>query len=63
MRGLGFRDVRVRHYGETARIEVGVDELDAAIAHRAAIVAAGRAAGYRYVTLDLEGFRCGNAVR
>ena len=32
LRGLGFRQVRVRHYGDTARIEVGVDELDAAIA-------------------------------
>ena len=63
LRGLGFRDVRVRHYGDTARVEVGVDELDAAIAHRRAIVDAGHAAGYRYVTLDLEGFRSGNAVR
>ena len=63
LHGLGFRDVRVRHYGETARVEVGVDELDAAIAHRTAIVEAGHAAGYRYVTLDLEGFRSGNAVR
>ncbi len=63
LRGLGFRDVRVRHYGDTARVEVGVDELDAAIAHRCAIVEAGHAAGYRYVTLDLEGFRSGNAVR
>ena len=63
LRGLGFRDVRVRHYGETARVEVGVDELEAAVAHRRAIVEAGHAAGYRYVTLDLEGFRSGNAVR
>ena len=63
LRGLGFRDVRVRHYGDTARVEVGVDELDAAIAHRRTIVEAGHAAGYRYVTLDLEGFRSGNAVR
>jgi uncharacterized protein len=63
LRGLGFRDVRVRHYGDTARVEVGIDELEAAIAHRAAIVEAGHGAGYRYVTLDLEGFRSGNAVR
>jgi uncharacterized protein len=57
---LGFTDVRVRHYGETARIEIGVDELARAIEGRVAIVDGVKAAGYRYVTLDLEGFRSGN---
>ncbi len=57
---LGFRQVRVRHYGETARIEVDPDALAAAIEQRLAIVDAVRRAGYRYVTLDLEGFRSGN---
>lgn len=60
LKRLGFADVRVRHYGETARIEVGTDELTRALDERAAIVAGVRAAGYRYVTLDLEGFRSGN---
>lgn len=60
LRRLGFRQLRVRHYGDLARIELPVDELDAAIARRAEVVAAVRAAGYRYVTLDLEGFRSGN---
>lgn len=60
LKALGFVDVRVRHYGETARIEVGVDEFDGAVAARTAIVDALRALGYRYVTLDLEGFRSGN---
>lgn len=60
LKALGFREVRVRHYGETARIEVGVGELAHAVAERAAIVAALHGVGYRYVTLDLEGFRSGN---
>jgi uncharacterized protein len=63
LKTLGFHDVRVRHYGDTARIEVGVDELAAAVEARHAIVAGVRAAGYRYVTLDLEGFRSGNLNR
>lgn len=63
LKRLGFVDVRVRHYGETARIEVGVDELARAVEERVAIVDGVRAAGYRYVTLDLEGFRSGNLNR
>jgi len=57
---LGFAQVRVRHYDDTARVEVELDELPAVLARRAAVVDAVRAAGYRYVTLDLEGFRSGN---
>jgi uncharacterized protein len=60
LRRLGFRDLRVRHYGDLARIELGVDELASAVALRAEIVDSVRAAGYTYVTLDLEGFRSGN---
>ena len=60
LHGLGFRQVRVRHYGETARIEVEQSVLDQAIANRVAIIEAVKDAGYRYVTLDLEGFRSGN---
>jgi uncharacterized protein len=60
LRAMGFRDVRVRHYGDLARIELGSDELAAALALRTEIVAAVKGAGYRYVTVDLEGFRSGN---
>ena len=60
LRHLGFRQVRVRHYGETARIEVDDAELARAVSARREIVEGLRAAGYRYVTLDLEGFRSGN---
>jgi uncharacterized protein len=63
LRALGFRQLRVRHYGELARIELGTDELDAAFLARQEVVAAVRGAGYTYVTLDLEGFRSGNLNR
>jgi uncharacterized protein len=57
---LGFRQVRVRHHDQVARVEVEVDDLSAALARREEVVAAVKAAGYRWVTLDLEGFRSGN---
>lgn len=57
---LGFRELRVRHYGELARIEVPTDALGRVVDHAGAVVQAVQAAGYRYVTLDLEGFRSGN---
>jgi uncharacterized protein len=60
LRRLGFRQLRVRHYGDTARLEVPVDDLPHVLADRAAVVDAVRGQGYRYVTLDLEGFRSGN---
>ncbi|HEX7167117.1 MAG TPA: ATP-dependent sacrificial sulfur transferase LarE [Acidimicrobiales bacterium] len=60
LRRLGFRQLRVRHYGDTARVELDEPELVAAVERRSEVVAAVKAAGYRYVTLDLEGFRSGN---
>lgn len=60
LRALGFGQLRVRHYGDLARIELTSDDLDAAVGRRDEVVAAVRAAGYRYVTVDLEGFRSGN---
>ncbi len=60
LRALGFRQLRVRHYDDTARIEVEPGDLVRVVEQRDAVVAAVRAAGYRYVTLDLEGFRSGN---
>lgn len=60
LKALGFAELRVRHYGDVARIEVPVGDLAGMVEQRAAVVAAVRAAGYRYVTLDLEGFRSGN---
>jgi uncharacterized protein len=60
LRALGFRELRVRHYGDLARIELAAGDLADAVSRRDELVAAVRAAGYRYVTLDLEGFRSGN---
>ena len=60
LHALGFAQCRVRHYDDTARIEVELDALPQLLARREEVVAAARAAGYRYVTLDLEGFRSGN---
>ena len=57
---LGFESLRVRHYGNTARIELPVEDLTRVIEHRAEIVDAVKAAGYEYVTVDLEGLRSGN---
>jgi uncharacterized protein len=60
MKRLGFAELRVRHYGDTARIEVPLDRLSDVIIHRQDVVDAVKASGYSYVTLDLEGFRSGN---
>jgi uncharacterized protein len=63
LRRLGLRQLRVRHYGETARLEVPLADIATVVAQREAVVQAVRAQGYRYVTLDLEGFRSGNLNR
>lgn len=57
---LGFGEVRVRHHGDVARIEVPLADLERLVGDRAAVVGAVRAAGYRWVTVDLEGLRSGN---
>jgi pyridinium-3,5-biscarboxylic acid mononucleotide sulfurtransferase len=60
LRSFGFTDVRVRHYGDTARIEVPAGELSRAVERADEIVSALTGLGYRYVTLDLDGLRSGN---
>lgn len=60
LRLLGFHQLRVRHHGELARLEIDQDELELAVTRRAEVVEAVRAAGYRFVALDLEGFRSGS---
>jgi uncharacterized protein len=62
IRALGFRVVRVRHHGDVARIETSPDELARMIepATAAAVDAAVRAAGFRYVAVDLRGYRLGS---
>jgi uncharacterized protein len=66
LRALGFREFRVRHHGDLARVEIARAELPRALAIETfdAISAALRQAGYQYVTIDTAGFRSGslNAV-
>ena len=60
LRQLGFPELRVRHYEEMARIEVPVASLHRIVDRRDEVIAAVKQAGYRYVTVDLEGLRSGN---
>jgi len=57
---LGFREVRVRHHDDVARIELPKGEFLRAVEIADRIDAALREAGYRYVALDLKGFRSGS---
>ena len=60
LRRLGFAELRVRHYADTARLEVPLARLADVVDRREEVVAAVKRCGYRYVTLDLEGLRSGN---
>ena len=60
LRREGFRQVRLRHHGEIARLEVGPEELERAFAMREEISAELLDAGFLYVTLDLAGYRPGS---
>ena len=57
---LGYREFRVRMHGDLARVEVGRDMMEQAFKDREAIQAALKSAGFRYSTLDLEGYRTGS---
>jgi uncharacterized protein len=63
LRALGFGQLRVRHHGDAARLEVETTALAGVVARRDEVVAAVRAAGFRFVALDLEGFRSGSLNR
>ena len=60
LKGLGFQQVRVRYHDEIARIEVDQSELVRAAELGERIVDAGKDAGFRYITLDLGGYRRGS---
>lgn len=59
LRRMGFREMRVRHHGNLARIEVPPSEMRRLLDHGAQVVAEFRGIGYAYVTMDLQGFRSG----
>jgi uncharacterized protein len=67
LRRLGFRQCRVRHHGEIARIEIAQDELPRALTQEMfhEFTRTFKALGFTFVTLDTEGFRSGsmNAVK
>jgi len=62
IRALGFRQFRVRHHGDIVRIEIARDELERALnpAMAAQFTVIFKALGFKFVTLDLEGFRSGS---
>lgn len=62
MRGMGFRQFRVRHHGEIVRIEIAREELPRALTPEMAseFTRIFKALGFKFVTLDLEGFRSGS---
>ena len=62
LRALGFRVFRVRHHDDVARVEIARQEMPRALEPEiaAAIVRDLKAVGYRYITLDLQGYRTGS---
>ncbi len=60
IKALGFNGFRLRHHGNVARLEFSERDLDRAFVERQAVVEAVKSAGYRFVTMDLEGYRSGN---
>ena len=62
LRGLGFRQLRVRHHGAVARIEAPKEEIPRFVQEDVSrrVIAGVKEAGFTYVTIDLEGFRSGS---
>ena len=62
LRTLGFREMRVRDYGDTARIEVAEDDVHLLLVpeHRRLVTETLKSFGYLFVSLDLEGYRTGS---
>jgi uncharacterized protein len=60
--GLGFKQVRVRHHGDLARIEIYREEIERLLDRslREKVVSHLKKIGYHYVTVDLQGFRSGS---
>jgi uncharacterized protein len=63
LKAMGFKQVRVRHHDDVARIEVDADDIQRLIAEREKVAAAVRGAGYRFVAADLEGYATGSLNR
>jgi uncharacterized protein len=63
VKALGFSQVRVRHHGDVARIEVDAHEISRLVAERERVTAAVRDAGYKFISVDLEGYSTGHLNR
>ena len=63
IKALGFKQVRVRHHGDVARIEVEPAEISRLVSERDQVVEALRSVGYKFVSLDLEGYATGSLNR
>lgn len=63
VRALGYDQVRVRHHGDVARLEVEAGDLGRVLADRERVIEGVRAAGYAFVSLDLEGYSTGSLNR
>jgi len=63
IKAMGFAQVRVRHHGDVARIEVDARDIPRLVAERERVVAAVLSAGYKFVALDLEGYATGSLNR
>jgi uncharacterized protein len=63
LKNIGFRQVRVRHHGDVARIEVESPEIARLVDERDRVVELVRAAGYKFVSVDLEGYSTGSLNR
>lgn len=63
LKALGFTQVRVRHHGDVARIEVEAPDIPRLVAERERVAAAVREAGYKFVSADLEGYSTGSLNR
>ncbi|MGC9468807.1 MAG: ATP-dependent sacrificial sulfur transferase LarE [Anaerolineae bacterium] len=60
LRAMGLQQLRVRHHGDVARLEILPEDFDTILAHREAVVRALNELGFAYITLDLRGFRSGS---
>ena len=63
LKAVGFTQVRVRHHGDVARIEVEPNEIPHLVAQRERVVSLLRGAGYKFVAVDLEGYATGSLNR
>ncbi len=65
LRTFGFHDLRVRDHGDTARIEVSEEDMHILISHETRLLVSGtlKSLGYKFISMDLEGYRSGSLNR